>query len=162
MSVKSHVLRTANSITTVSEVANSSSHIIGYNSSNTNANTSRTSSTTSSRRVVEKRDTKIRFDLDAEARAAAPDVNQKLLATNVNNKQHQIRSRIVFLRIGQVDTKNERYDAEAYIECSWEDDKIFKILADPNLATNSNYENLNCTKLTAEPQKTLCYSNCMG
>jgi hypothetical protein len=48
----------------------------------------------------------------------------------------RITSRIVFLKVGQVDTRNERYDAEAYIECFWEDDQIFKILSDPNMAKN--------------------------
>ena len=48
----------------------------------------------------------------------------------------RITSRIVFLKVGQVDTRNERFDAEAYIECTWEDDQIFKILADPNMAKN--------------------------
>ena len=47
----------------------------------------------------------------------------------------QVTCRIVFLKLGQIDTKNERYDAEAVIECSWEDDTIFRILANPNLAT---------------------------
>ena len=54
------------------------------------------------------------------------------------NKPVEITSRIVFLKVGQIDTRNERYDAEAYIECSWEDDQIFKVLADPNLAKNGN------------------------
>lgn len=45
----------------------------------------------------------------------------------------QILSRIIFLKVGQIDTRNERYDAEAYIECMWEDDEIFKYLSTPNL-----------------------------
>ena len=52
----------------------------------------------------------------------------------------KVTSRIVFLKLGQIDTRNERYDAEAYIECSWEDDQIFKILADPNMTKNSKPE----------------------
>ena len=54
-----------------------------------------------------------------------------------NVKPVKISSRIVFLKVGQVDTRNERFDAEAYIECSWEDDQIFKVLADPNMVKNS-------------------------
>jgi hypothetical protein len=71
----------------------------------------------------------------------------------------QVTCRIVFLKLGQIDTKNERYDAEgnkknifhfnfficlkidnlkAYIEISWEDDAIFKLLSDPSLSKNSN------------------------
>lgn len=49
----------------------------------------------------------------------------------------KITSRIIFLKVGQVDTRNERYDAEAYIECTWEDDQIFKLLCDPNMQKNS-------------------------
>jgi hypothetical protein len=52
-------------------------------------------------------------------------------------KPIKVTSRIVFLKVGQIDTRNERYDAEAYIEASWEDEKIYKILADPNMTKNS-------------------------
>lgn len=45
----------------------------------------------------------------------------------------RVLSRIIFLKMGQIDTRNERYDAEAYIECTWEDDEIFKYLSSPNL-----------------------------
>lgn len=45
----------------------------------------------------------------------------------------RVFSRIIFLKMGQIDTRNERYDAEAYIECTWEDDEIFKYLSSPNL-----------------------------
>lgn len=51
----------------------------------------------------------------------------------------KITTRLVFLKVGQIDTRNERFDAEAFIECSWEDDVLFKILADPNMAKNSNF-----------------------
>lgn len=54
-------------------------------------------------------------------------------------KRIKITSRLVFLKVGQIDTRNERFDAEAFIECSWEDDVLFKILADPNMAKNSNF-----------------------
>lgn len=49
----------------------------------------------------------------------------------------KVTCRIVFLKLGQIDTKNERYDAEAYVEAYWEDDTIFKLLSDPNMAKNS-------------------------
>jgi hypothetical protein len=52
-------------------------------------------------------------------------------------KPIRVTSRIVFLKVGQIDTRNERYDAEAYIEASWEDEKIYKILADPNMTKTS-------------------------
>lgn len=51
----------------------------------------------------------------------------------------KITTRLVFLKVGQIDTRNERFDAEAFIECSWEDDVLFKILADPNMEKNSNF-----------------------
>lgn len=50
----------------------------------------------------------------------------------------EIVSRIIFLKMGQIDTRNERYDAEAYIECTWEDDEIFKYLSSPNLGRLCN------------------------
>lgn len=53
----------------------------------------------------------------------------------------RVTSRIVFLKVGQIDTRNERYDAEAYIECTWEDDEIFKVLSDPNMVKNSDNNN---------------------
>ena len=60
-------------------------------------------------------------------------------------KPIRVTSRIVFLKVGQIDTRNERYDAEAYIEASWEDEKIYRILADPNMTKNSmlflNFQN---------------------
>lgn len=58
---------------------------------------------------------------------------------SIKKQPAKVTSRIVFLKLGQVDTRNERYDAEAYIECSWEDDQIFKILADPNMTKNREY-----------------------
>jgi hypothetical protein len=53
-------------------------------------------------------------------------------ATNLSQPT-KIVSRIIFVKMGQVDTRNERFDAEAYIECSWEDDQIFKHLSSPNI-----------------------------
>jgi hypothetical protein len=74
------------------------------------------------------------------------------------NKTKKVTCRVVFLKLGQIDTKNERYDAEgisqmihtflklilvnmnlnkcrlAYIEASWEDDAIFRALSDPNMS----------------------------
>jgi hypothetical protein len=37
-----------------------------------------------------------------------------------------VESRIVFLKIGQIDTRNERYDAEIYLECFWNDDELYE------------------------------------
>jgi len=65
---------------------------------------------------------------------SSPQVRPKLNAEE--KKPVRVTSRIVFLKLGQIDTRNERYDAEAYIECSWEDEKIFKLLSDPNMQAN--------------------------
>ena len=54
------------------------------------------------------------------------------VATN-SSQPVKIISRIIFVKMGQIDTRNERYDAEAYIECSWEDDQIFKHLSSPSI-----------------------------
>lgn len=53
-----------------------------------------------------------------------------------DSKPIRVISRIIFVKMGQIDTRNERYDAEAYIECMWEDDAIFKYLSSPNLGKN--------------------------
>lgn len=53
----------------------------------------------------------------------------------------KIISRIIFLKMGQIDTRNERFDAEAYIECTWEDDEIFKYLSSPNLDKDGKNQN---------------------
>jgi len=52
---------------------------------------------------------------------------------NKNSPAVKIISRIIFVKMGQIDTRNERFDAEAYIECSWEDDQIFKYLSSPSI-----------------------------
>ncbi len=64
------------------------------------------------------------------------DLIHKLAKTDEKNfrKRVIVSTRIVFLKVGQIDTINERYDANVYIESSWEDDVIFKILADPKMS----------------------------
>lgn len=52
-------------------------------------------------------------------------------------KPVKITSRMIFLKVGSVDTRNERYDAEAYVECWWEDEQIYRLLADPNMSRHS-------------------------
>lgn len=37
-----------------------------------------------------------------------------------------VESRIVFLKIGQIDTRNERFDAEIYLESFWNDDDLYE------------------------------------
>ena len=39
---------------------------------------------------------------------------------------------IIFLKIEEVNTKNENFTAEIFIECSWIDDKILKTLTTRN------------------------------
>lgn len=45
----------------------------------------------------------------------------------------RIECRIVFVKIIEIDTKNESFEAEICIECSWLDENLFRILLDPNL-----------------------------
>ena len=113
-----------NSIVTVSEINAKNQNTYGVNTSNSNLNKQSGSQlqayqTQSSQPKEEK----------------TPEPMNEIRTP----KPIKITSRIVFLKLGQVDTRNERYDAEAYIECSWEDDQIFKILSDPNLAKNCNF-----------------------
>jgi hypothetical protein len=60
-----------------------------------------------------------------------------------------VDSRIVFLKIGQIDTRNERYDAEAYIECSWHDDEMFKLLTNSSDLRSSNIGSTNQSNVAA-------------
>jgi hypothetical protein len=64
-------------------------------------------------------------------------INAVQTATNLSQPT-KIVSRIIFVKMGQVDTRNERFDAEAYIECSWEDDQIFKHLSSPSIGKKKN------------------------
>lgn len=74
------------------------------------------------------------------------DLIHKLAKTDEKNfrKRVTVSTRIVFLKVGQIDTINERYDANVYIESSWEDDVIFKILADPKMSEYGKKQIINC------------------
>lgn len=69
----------------------------------------------------------------SSARASLMSSVEETVPTSPPKGPVEIVSRIIFLKMGQIDTRNERYDAEAYIECTWEDDEIFKYLSSPNL-----------------------------
>jgi hypothetical protein len=48
---------------------------------------------------------------------------------NTNFKKPvKIYCRIIFIKIGEVDSRNERFAAEAFVEAIWEDEQIFKQL----------------------------------
>lgn len=49
-------------------------------------------------------------------------------STNSNSKL--VKTRIIFLKIGEIDSRNEKYNAEVFIESYWEDDQIFKSILD--------------------------------
>ncbi|CAF0865229.1 unnamed protein product [Brachionus calyciflorus] len=53
-----------------------------------------------------------------------------------------VQSRINFTKIGEIDTKNEKFAAEAYIECTWYDDSILKKFIEINFS-DSNMDFLN-------------------
>jgi hypothetical protein len=48
-----------------------------------------------------------------------------------------VKGKIIFTRIGEINTKAERFDSEIYYECSWEDDKLFEIFYN-----SQNFSNL--------------------
>lgn len=48
-----------------------------------------------------------------------------------------VRGKIIFSRIGEINTKAERFDSEIYYECSWEDDKLYEIFYN-----SQNFSNL--------------------
>ncbi|CAF0736813.1 unnamed protein product [Brachionus calyciflorus] len=47
----------------------------------------------------------------------------------------RIECKILFVKIVEVDSKNEKFDAECIVECCWNDDKLMKALLDPDLLT---------------------------
>jgi hypothetical protein len=61
--------------------------------------------------------------------------SRNLFKPNMNQVPIEVESRIVILKVGQIDTRNERFDAEAYIECSWNDDDILKQLIETSMST---------------------------
>jgi hypothetical protein len=86
------------------------------------------------------------LNMSRQSNGALPSVNQtlnnlihKLAKTEEikgSKKKVVVTTRVVFLKVGQIDTINERYDANIYIESSWEDDVIFKVLADPQMSAH--------------------------
>ncbi len=68
-------------------------------------------------------------------------LNKKLDESLVDKTRGTVRvySRCVFERIIDIDTKNEKYDADIIIESSWYNDEILKILLSPHF--NSVYRN---------------------
>ena len=88
-----------------------------------------------------------------------PHLSQQLVKKHDNNVDKKVvsakskaifvDSRIVFLKIGQIDTRNERYDAEAYIECSWHDDDMFKLLTNSSDQRSTNIGSTNHSNVTA-------------
>lgn len=43
----------------------------------------------------------------------------------------QVECRINFTKIGEIDSKNEKFTSEAFIECVWNDDDLLKAIIDP-------------------------------
>lgn len=44
-----------------------------------------------------------------------------------------VHTRIVFLKLGEIDTRNEKYSAHVQIDSSWDDDDLFKTIFDTKL-----------------------------
>ncbi|RNA29805.1 hypothetical protein BpHYR1_053178 [Brachionus plicatilis] len=51
----------------------------------------------------------------------------------------RIECKIIFVRIIEVDSKNEKFNAECVVECAWNDDKLMKALLDPELPNKRKY-----------------------
>lgn len=59
------------------------------------------------------------------------------MASEENPKAREatrIECKVVFVKIIEINTKDESFEAEIYIECCWLDDRLFKNLLDPDLA----------------------------
>lgn len=44
--------------------------------------------------------------------------------SNVSDRQREVELRIIFLRIGEIDTQNEKFFAEILVEAKWEEPKL--------------------------------------
>ena len=53
-------------------------------------------------------------------------------------KPMRVRCNVFFLKLGKVDCKTEKFDSEACIDSSWEDENIYKMLIDPKFDEKSN------------------------
>jgi hypothetical protein len=65
------------------------------------------------------------------------DVSNELKLSAAKQEPVIVETRIVFLKIGQIDTRNERYDAEAFVESTWLDNKLYDQLINKNTDTTS-------------------------
>lgn len=55
-----------------------------------------------------------------------------------------VRCRVIFLKIEDVNTRNENFTAEVFIECSWVDEKIIKTLTSRNGKFKLLFFNYSC------------------
>ena len=46
----------------------------------------------------------------------------------------EVECKVVFVKIIEIDTKNENFEAEICVECFWFDDDLFYSLLDPNFS----------------------------
>jgi hypothetical protein len=51
----------------------------------------------------------------------------------------KVYCRCVFDRIIDIDSKNERFDADVVIELAWQSDDVFKAIIDPNYLSKINF-----------------------
>jgi hypothetical protein len=57
-----------------------------------------------------------------------------------NKKAKKIYCRTIFLKIGEVDSKNEKFTAEAFVESFWDDDDLFvKLLKTQDIMPSNLY-----------------------
>ena len=53
----------------------------------------------------------------------------------------EVQCRIIFARMGSIDTIKERFECQAFVECIWNDDKLLqKILQEANITTELEVE----------------------
>ena len=134
------MLKQQNTLTTVSEVNPKSNVSVGasaINNSNSNLNKPMQQPTSQLLSNNSNNNSNNNYQGNNDKMLNPASINNGEVQAVPKKTAAKVTSRIVFLKLGQIDTRNERYDAEAYIECSWEDDQIFKILADPNMTKNS-------------------------
>ena len=59
---------------------------------------------------------------------------------DIKKKTINVFCRTIFLKIGEIDSKSEKFTAEGFTEAYWEDDEIFQQLVQLKSIINSHFK----------------------
>lgn len=101
------------------------------------------------------------FELDIDVNDLEDDKSVERSFGRFTNKSYDkqpvpVRCKVMFSRMGTIDTILERFDCQAYIECSWEDDELFYQIL--NLDNPIELDNLKKDLLRSQNSKEYLYN----